>query len=80
MPDKSDIYRGQRASELLNDDVFAEALNGVLMLSLTNLADLDATDADAIRKEQATVRVLRSIKDVLEEFIITGSVGNSGSE
>jgi len=73
MPSKNETMRAQQAKSLLENDVLAAAMNDVALRAMDELSNVDPTDTDAIREKQATIRVLKSIKDMLEEYIISGS-------
>lgn len=73
-----DIYRAQHAQQLLGDDLFAEMLTEVRVDALNALAECDATDADAIRHQQAIVAVTGAIRDKLTAVVLKTGQGDGG--
>lgn len=62
----------QQAMSLRDNEVFQMALDGLRTDALDALIRADATDAPAINKHQATVRVVDELRADLEGFIRSG--------
>ena len=62
----------QQAMSLRDNDAFQAALDGIRTDALDALIKADATDALAINKHQATVRVVDNLRADLDGFIRMG--------
>lgn len=62
----------QRAMSLRDNEAFQAALDGIRNDALDALIRADATDAPAINKHQATVRVVDNLRADLDGFIRMG--------
>lgn len=75
---EDDIYRAQRAKDLLSDEVFADALTSVRMDALLSLAEVKATDTVDILRLQAIVHVTEAMKDYLAAAIKKTGTADGG--
>lgn len=62
----------QQAMSLRDNDAFQRALDGIRSDAMDALIKADATDALAINKHQATVRVVDNLRADLDGFIRQG--------
>lgn len=62
----------QQAMSLRDNEAFQAALDGIRNDALDALIRADATDAPAINKHQATVRVVDNLRADLDGFIRMG--------
>lgn len=62
----------QQAMSLRDNDAFQRALDGIRTDAMDALIRADATDALAINKHQATVRVVDNLRADLDGFIRMG--------
>lgn len=72
------IERGERATYLLADDLFAEILSTVRLEALNALADVDPSDMTGILRQQAIVAVTGDITDLLKATILATGENTGG--
>ncbi len=81
MPTEEQAYRAQQADRLVNHEpLLVEALTNIRIRALNDLATVDPTKADDIRRYQAKVAVTEDILVELQEIIILGSTGEPQPE
>ena len=81
MPSENDVHRAREADRLANHEpMLVEALTNMRIKALNALAEVDATDADQIRKYQAKVACTEEFLVELAEIIVAGQVNGNATE
>lgn len=81
MPSENDVHRAREADRLANHEpLLVEALTNMRIKALNALAEVDATDADQIRKYQAKVACTEEFLVELAEIIVAGQVNGNATE
>lgn len=73
MPTTEQEHLAREASRLLNDATLAKALNEIRLDALTELAEVDAENANEIRRLQAIAGVCLEFVGTLQQYVIAGS-------
>lgn len=73
MPTTEQEHLAREASRLLNDATLAKALNEIRLDALTTLAEVDAENANEIRRLQAIAGVCLEFVETLQQYVIAGS-------
>lgn len=71
-------FLAKEAERLLKDQVLNYAVSRIMADALQELAQADATDADAIRRHQATYSVAKDFMTELARYV--EAIDNSGGE
>lgn len=70
---EDDKIRAANADTLRRDPTFQFAVLEARKAALEELADIDPTDADAVRAAQAKVKAIDQLSTVLAQIIIRGT-------
>lgn len=78
MATREQIHLANEAIRLLNDETLAWAMTEVRTEALAALAEVDATNADEIRRLQAIAGCLQDVRDKLHAAILATGQGDGG--